>query len=330
MNSFLRYTGKLVMIGLFTLMMATPSSFAKNLRMLSAYPKNMAFVDGCLDAFNSNLARLSDGKMSTSYSGPDVIPTVEQFQPLQTGVFDMLFTIGPYHLGTIAIGSMVDTMDHDPAKRRSSGVFKFIDEQYNKLGVKVVAIMPVTDLHFLTRVPLEGKKPSLSGLKVRTAPTVVSMVKAFGGSPVNLAPGEVYTSLQKGIIDGTVMISYGGWNYKWHEVTKYIVRPTFGGMSTYLLMNLKKYNRLSPKERQIIVEAGRMAELEATDFFKNKKAEEFAKLKAHGLKVTHMQPEDAKKANDLYNSTLWYIGIMKSGEPAKQLKALAIKQGLSR
>ncbi len=317
----------MILIGLAVMILATPSTFAKNLRMLSAYPDSFVFSE-CLDSFNNHLNRLSDGKLSTIFSGPDVIPTVEQFQPLQAGVFDMLFTIAPYHIGTTAVGAMIDTMTPDPAKRRQSGIFKYIDDHYKSLGVKVVAIMPVTDIHFLTRQPLEGRIPSFSGLKMRTTPTVVPLVKTFGGSPVNMAPGEVYTAMQKGVIDGAVMISYGAWNYKWHEVSKYMVRPFFSNLSAYIFMNLDKYNALSAKERASIDEAGRISEKENTEYFKNKKVAEMVKLKKYGLKETHMRPEDGKKLNRVFNETLWAIGIKKSGKAVTDLKELAVKKGM--
>ena len=329
MKSSFKSISKVIIVGLSMLLLTTPTGLAKNLRLLSAYPKNMAFVEGCIGAFNSNLTKESKGKLKTRYSGPDVIPTVEQFQPLQSGVFDLLFTIGAYHLGTTAIGAVVDTMNSDPAKRRQHGILKYIDQHYQKYGVKVVAIIPVTDLHFLTRVPLDGRSPSFSGLKLRTAPTAVPMVKILGGSPVNMAPGEVYTSLQKGVIDGTVMISYGAWNYKWHEVTKYMVRPSFSFLSTYIFMNLNKYKALSVKERRAIDEAGRLTELEAFTYFKDKKAVEIAKLKSSGLKETFMQASDAKRINQIINNTVWAFATKKSGKAAKELRALAIKTGMA-
>ena len=101
----------------------------------------MASVEGCVGTFNKSLGKLSKGELSTSYSGPEVVPTIEQFQPVQSGIFDMLFTIGAYHLGTTAIGAAVDAIDSDPVKRRQHGIFDYVDRHYNKLGVKVIAII---------------------------------------------------------------------------------------------------------------------------------------------------------------------------------------------
>jgi len=326
MKTALRFS----IVALFCLLAAFATASAETLKLLSSYPPQMAFVEGSLKGFYSNLERLSGGTLSTSYSGPDVVPTVEQFQPVQSGVFDLLFTIGPYHMGTTAIGAVVDTIDPDPVKRRQHGIFRFIDEHYNTLGMKVIAIIPVVDLHILTSKPLEGRSPSLSGLKIRTAPTAVPMIKALGGSPVNMGPGEVYTALQKGVIDGTVMLSYGAWNYKWHEVTRYYVKPSFSFLSTFLFMNLDRYRGLSAAERESITEAGRLAELEAAEYFRNQKAAEIAKLEQHGLKVTRMTAEDTAKVDQLINSTVWAFAIKKSGKAAEELRSLALKAGMTK
>ncbi|MBU2646096.1 MAG: TRAP transporter substrate-binding protein DctP [bacterium] len=328
-----RYSGnacvRLLVTLFFVLIWLTPASYGKTLKMLSSWPETMVFVKGCVEPFNKNLAEISKGQIETRFLGPDVISAVEQFQPLQSGVFDMLFTISAYHLGTTAIGAAVDAVDPDPTKRREKGIFDVIDKHYQKLGVKVVAIIPITDLNFLTRNPIEGNTPSFNGLKLRTIKTVSPLVEALGGVPVNLPSGEVYTSLQKGVIDGAVVITFGIMDLKWHEVTRYLVRPTFGNISGYIFMNLNKFNSLSPQEQDMIVRTGIKSELDSVSYFQNKKSEEVKKLKALGMKETLLRPEDAKRINALFNDAIWSIVESKSGDEARQLRQFAISKGLT-
>ena len=330
MNSLFKLACKVVLIGVFTLALAPPMSFAKTLKMLSSYPPHIELVAGSLKIIKDTLERLSDGKMSVSMVGPDVVPTLEQFQPLQAGVFDMFFGYGGYHTSATAIGVLPDAMIPDPAKMRQRGIFKFIDEHYNRLGVTVVAMLPTTEIHIQTKFPLEGRNPSLSGLKIRTGNSLAAMMRALGGSPVVTNPGEVYMALQKGVIDGGTALVFGGRSYKWHEVTKYMTRPTFGGITMLVLMNMKKYSQLSAEERQFIDETGKIAEPEVVNFFKDKTKAEIAFLKKSGIKETQFRPEDAERLNKLYSAGLWDLAIKKDGKAATQLKELATKQGMLR
>ncbi len=312
-----------------TVLFTAAQASARPLRLLSAWPENMAFVEGCLGTFEKNLAETSGGALTIQFSGPDVVPTVEQFQPVQSGVFDMLFTIAPYHMGTTAVGAAVDAIDPDPERRRESGVFDFVDRHYRESGMKLVAIVPVADMNFLSRVPVAEKSPSFQGLKLRTIQTVAPLVTSLGGAPVNLPAGEVYTALQKGVIDGAVVITYGAKELKWHEVTKYMVRPTFGQVSTFFFMNLEKYEALTPEERAMIDRAGARTERDAVDYFRSHKQEEFGYLKGQGLQETQMAPEDAARIENIFRDTVWTIAKEKSGAPVRELRELARSQGLT-
>ena len=308
---------------------AAVSARAETLKLLSSWPENMIFVTGAVTPFKENLKKFSDAGLDIEYFGPDVIPAMEQLQPLEAGVFDLLYTIPAYHMGATAVGAAVDAIQPGPERLRQTGIFDYIDKQYNQRGLKLIAIVPITDLHFLTRVPLEERKTSFDGLKIRTTPTVNPLVKELGGAPVNLPSGEVYTALQKGVIDGATIITFGALDLKWYEVTKYMVRPTFGNLSTLILMNLEKYKALSPEKRQALDQAGAQTELDAMQYFKDKKEAEQKELIKLGLKETQMKAEDGARADQIYQNTLWTLTEGKSGEAVKKLHELARKNGLT-
>jgi TRAP-type C4-dicarboxylate transport system substrate-binding protein len=177
---------------------------------------------------------------------------------------------------------------------------------------------------------LGGKSPSLQGMKMRSNPSLQNTILALGGSPVTLAGGEVYTSLQKGVIDGAAWTLVGVKDFKWQEVAGYMVRPTFGSISMMITMNLNKYNSLTPEERKWIDEAGKKTELDSDAFFKNLITEEFAFLKSAGMKETTMSPEDAKNVEKYWNEGLWKMAQQTNADAAKKFEAMVKQTGLSR
>jgi TRAP-type C4-dicarboxylate transport system substrate-binding protein len=326
-----KHTQKGFLVGLFmVLAFAANSSAATELKFLSAFAPNFIFNTGCTDNMTKNLVELSGGQFKIRQFGPDVIPTFEQFQPVQSGVFDLSFTHATYHAGTISVGVGMDATMADPVKRRESGLFDLLDKEYNKLGIKLVSLPPVAPYHFITRNPLGGQSPSLQGLKMRSNPSLQNTILALGGSPVTMAGGDVYTSLQKGVIDGAAWTLVGVKGFKWQEVADYMVRPTFGSISMMITMNLAKYNSLTPKERTWIDEAGKKTELDSDAFFKAMIDEEIAYLKGEGMKETVMSPEDAKNVEKYWNEGLWKMAQQTSGDAGKKFQALALQTGMTR
>jgi TRAP-type C4-dicarboxylate transport system substrate-binding protein len=303
---------------------------AKSLKVISGFPQTHLFTEGCLGIFTENLKEISGGKLVLQISGPDVVPTNEQFQPLQAGVFDLLFTHAAYHLGATAVGASIEAIDPDPVKRRESGIIEYVDKHYNQIGVKLVAVLPITEYNIVLPDEIGDRNPSLKGLKIRTASLVAPAVKALGGAPVNLPPGEIYTSLQKGVIDGFTLVAVGLKDFKIYEVANYLVRPKFGFISASLFMNLDKYNRLTDQEKQWVDAAAIKSEKDSLVFFKTKHMEEVTQLKALGMKETQLQPTDAQKIDKIFSTTIWTVAEKKSGQTIKDLHQMALDKGMTR
>src|SRR5665647_1352247 len=99
---------------LFMALVFVSNACAENLKMLTAYAPNFIFNIGVTNNFVKNMNTLSKGTIKISTFGPDVIPTFEQFQPLQSGIFDLSFTHATYHAGTIGVGVGMDATTTNP------------------------------------------------------------------------------------------------------------------------------------------------------------------------------------------------------------------------
>lgn len=312
------------------LLIFTPNlASAKTLRAITGFPQTHLFTEGCLGTFLENLSEISAGKLKLNVSGPDVVPTNEQFQPLQAGVFDLLYTHAAYHLGVTAMGAAIEAVDPDPVKRRKSGIIDYVDQKYHKLGVKLVAVFPMVEYNIVLRNPIGERNPSLQGEKIRTAALVAPAVKALGGAPVNMPPGEIYTAMQKGVIDGFTLVAVGLEDYKAYEVAKYLARPMFGFISSYLFMNLNTYNRLTEEEQQWIKAAAIQSEKDSLALFRKKHQAEVQSLKEKGMQETRLQPEDARKIGKVFTDTIWAVAEKKSGSDVVKLRELAIEKGMT-
>jgi len=304
-----------LLVSVLLVLVFSTSALSAQFKMLSAWAPNYIFTVGAVTNFEKNLKEISDGKMNISLFGPDVVPTFEQFQPVQSGIFDMGYTY---------------SAPADPAKRRETGLYDFVDKEYNKVGVKLISFTPLTPYHFVTRAPLSGSKPSMNGLKLRSIPSLQNLILNLGGSPVTMAGGDIYTSLQRGVIDGAPWTQVGGKDFKLNEVANYMVTPEFGYVSTMIIMNLNKYNSLTPEQKQWIDEAGKKTEVDCLNFFKDLIAEETAYLKEAGMKVTKMHPEDAANIEKYWNDGLWEIAMEKTGEAGKNFRKLALEKGMTK
>jgi tripartite ATP-independent transporter DctP family solute receptor len=91
----------------------------------------------------------------------------------------------------------------------------------------------------------------LKGMKIRVMKSItsVNMVKALGGSPTPIPFGELYTSLQQGVVDGAENNPPSFYLSRHYEVCKYYSLDEHTSVPDILLMSTIVWNRLSGQEQ---------------------------------------------------------------------------------
>jgi tripartite ATP-independent transporter DctP family solute receptor len=104
----------------------------------------------------------------------------------------------------------------------------------------------------------EIKSPlDLQGLKVRVMKSIMSMdmVDAMGGSPTPIAWGELYTSLDQGVVDAAENNPPSFRTSRHYEVCKYYALDEHTRLPDILIISTDVWNSLSPEFQQMLQEA---------------------------------------------------------------------------
>lgn len=325
-----KMTCAVILAGSVSMFSVSAEAEAEELRMLSGFPNNFIWTVEHAKKFVEKVQTATNGQISITMSGPDTVPTFEQFEPVQAGVFDLLFTHPAYHSGTTAIGLSIDAIAVDPRKRRETGVFDYIDRHYQGLGMKLIAA-PSTGskgFRYYMREPINPEN-SLNGLKIRGTVSYHPMIRALGGSPVNMPGGEVYSALQKGVVDGAAWALTGAKDFKWYEVAGYLAEPKFGQVGTMIFMNLDSWEALSDEAKNAISKAASELEVETLGTMDELAAAELTALQDLGMKMTEFSKEDSERFEELWANGVWEVAEEKSGAAAAELRALAKSHGMT-
>jgi TRAP-type C4-dicarboxylate transport system substrate-binding protein len=99
---------------------------------------------------------------------------------------------------------------------------------------------------------LEEMKGKIIGFGGGKTPPLV--LKALGAAPESIQSPDIYTSLDKKVIDGMFFPLDGLRGYKLVEVVKYVTRLDYGSASNFTAMRLGAWNSLSPADQKIITD----------------------------------------------------------------------------
>lgn len=100
----------------------------------------------------------------------------------------------------------------------------------------------------------------MKGMKIRSPGGLqTKALEALGATPVFMPLGDVYLSMETGVIDGVVTCPALVKAFKLYEVTKYGVPTSFGCVSEGLFTNQKFWNKVPEDLKPIIEDVGRNA-----------------------------------------------------------------------
>ena len=145
----------------------------------------------------------------------------------------------------------------------------------------------------------------LKGMKIRVmaSNTAIQMMKELGASSVAISFGELYTSLQQGVVDGAENNPPSFYSSSHYEVCKYYSLDEHTRIPDIILISTKTWNRLSPEIQQYIQEAADESQEYERKLWKEVSDEDLKKVEEKGVKIYH--PDKAPfrdKVKEMYKS----------------------------
>jgi TRAP-type C4-dicarboxylate transport system substrate-binding protein len=257
--------------------------------------------------------------------GPSAMPTFEVGNALRAGVVDMANTTAVFHANLVPEGVALTLAERPIAELRKNGGYDLMNDIHQKKARIFWLGRAAENMEYhiyLSKVP---DSPDLRGKKLRSVPTYQSFFTALGATPMQIAPGEVYTALERGVVDGYGWPSGGVFDLGWQEKTKARVEPGFYQVETGIFMSLNSWNsKLDEAQRNFLKE--QMAWLEGENVaFSRIAAEEKEKQAKVGIETYKMPAETAAKFLETAREAGWKAVISASPESGPKLRELFTK-----
>ena len=196
----------------------------------------------------------------------------------------------------------------------------YLNKEFSAVKLMSVFGAP-SDIIFTKDKPITSLA-DLKGLKIwNPMPIKIEMLKRLGAVPVALPPTDLYSGLQKGVIDGAFCNYMFLFIYKISELVNYsTVGLPSGTVNVASIMNLKTWNNLPPDIMEIIDGMSDIYSLKYGSSFDTAYNLGKAAFIKKGGKELEWKPGELAKANDNL-SPIWkkYIEDKeKNGLPARK------------
>ena len=264
----------------------------------------------------------ADGKgvIQINYiGGPKAMPPFEVGNALKNGVVDIANATGAFYTNLMPEADAWKLTQRPMSEIRKNGGFDYMARLYDQKLNAIFLARHIDNNPFHIYLTKPISKPDLTGLKIRITPVYRDFFQALGATVVQTAPGEVYTSLERGVVDGYGWPITGIFDLGWHEKTKYRVDPGFYSAEVSVLINKATWAKLNDKQKKVISDAAAWLEAQAPETAKENE-KDIARQKEAGIQVITFKgaegDEYLKKAYD----TGWAGVIKQSPEHGPKIR----------
>jgi C4-dicarboxylate-binding protein DctP len=262
-------------------------------------PKGKAAV-----LFKQLAEKYTNGKVSVEvYPNSSLYKDKEELEALQLGSVQLLAPsiskFGPLGVKEFDVFDLPFLMSDDTQARQmmASPMMADLNKKLEAKGVEPLAYWDNGAHVYTANKPLiipddfKGMKMRIQGSKVLDA-----VARQLGAIPQIIAFGELYQSLQTGVVDGEDNVPSNIWTQKFYDVQKYLTVSHHGRLTYSLITNKKFWDSLPADVRSGLDRAVK----ESTDFFDETAAKDnvdaLNEIKATGKVQMHVLTDTEKQA----------------------------------
>jgi len=294
------------------------------LRVVSAFPENLYYVKRLTDWIQKVNAEGKGTLQLNFIGGPKAIPTFEVGNAVKTGVVDLAMSTGAFYTNVMPEADALKLTQLPAAELRKNGAYDYINKVWNEKANMVYLARVVDSTRFHLYINKKIDKPDLNGMKLRITPVYRDFFQALGGTVVQIAPGEVYTALERGVVDGYGWPIHALFDLNWQEHTKFRVDPGFYNAEVSLIVNLDKWKALTQAQRTYLTKQALAFEAQNEEWTKYN-AEEAQRQAKAGIQTIRFDAATSKQYVDKAYEVGWASIIKASPEHGPKMKALFSK-----
>jgi len=295
------------------------------LSIVSFLPENHQFTRDIIPLWIERVEEGTEGAIELEWNaGPESIPTPEQFDAVSNGIVDVGFNTSSFYGHLMPETLSLHMSPYTPQEERENGYFEYLNERYNEQNqVYLGRFLGPNPFYFWTNEKLETLS-DFEGLKIRSNPTYHEILQALNANPVDVLPGEVYTSLERNMVDGFGFPLLGPYEDGWTEVTQYLIDEPFLNQNGTILINKGAFESLSKEIQEKLISITADFEEEMYEHFNKENEKTWKLLEEEGIETIKLKDEDSKEFQEIVHDVYWTMLEREAPVQIDKLKSLLL------
>ncbi|WP_118134618.1 TRAP transporter substrate-binding protein DctP [Oceanicella sp. SM1341] len=251
--------------------------------------------------FADHVNEVGAGEVKIDIVGPEALPATEQPNALRDGLIDIAVTVPGHYKQIVPEANAQDLSDMTLEEQRASGGYALLQDVIrDNLGAELLTSYgPGVKFHlYLTEEISDASQ--LDGMRIRSQPLFNPFLDSLGVSQMTLPIPDVYTALERGVVQGYAFPAWGIQDLGWDKMTKVRLEPGFYNVVVNVLMNEDRWQGLTEAQRQVLSDSVAWFETTMQGYMADLSEQNAAAQDAAGITPVDLGPEFAEQASNVY------------------------------
>lgn len=279
------------------------------LKAISAFPSNDPYTVP-IHMFMDKVEERANGELIFDYvGGAEVIIEFNQKEAVAAGRIDLSLDVPSFAPGVMPGGETLLLAERNAVEMRTNGAYEYYNELHQEIGIYYLGFVgsgPGLQFNWFLKDSFETPE-DLAGRKMGDGTVWPNGLAAWDMIPTTIAYMDLYSALERGVIDGAGSAILSEVSMHWYEVESYMLDLPFGQADTTLIINLDTYNSLPEHLQQVLKEAAIEVEQEAIDYYIDLLEENRQILLDAGMEFVEFSPQDADRFLERMSEAEWDV-----------------------
>jgi len=276
-----------------------PSTEKIRWKMVMPWSKGLLFYDIAVH-FADSVRLASAGRLDIKpFSAGELVPAMQTFDAVSQGSAQVGHDWAGYWKGKneafVPLGDVPFGLDSEGYNiwLYEKGGLALAQELYGKFNLMAFPCGQTGQDMGLFSNKRATKMQDFKGLRVRTVGWYMDILNKLGASVSPLPGGEVYLSLERGVIDAAEFSAPAiNWPMGFDEITKYVIEPGVHqpGSQCYIFFNKDAWNKLPEDLKQIVEICAKETQLWSYNWIQSLDAEAINKF-AKKVEIVQMDKD---------------------------------------
>ncbi|MDR5903356.1 TRAP transporter substrate-binding protein [Halomonas icarae] len=231
---------------------------ADTLRMSHLWPSGSTVNQEIYQAWADRIEQESDGQLQVEIYPSQTLSKADQsYEAAVNGIADVAVTLQGYTAGRFPLTEIVQLPGVVKDASQGSCILQSLYDEGDiaaEYDDSHVLFMFTTGPAYIHTKATEVKSPEdLAGLRIRRPSDVAGeMLSSMGAHPVGMPAPDIYTSLQRGVMDGLSFPWEAMSVFRINELVNYHLQVPYYAGAIVATMNKSAYEQLSPDMQAVI------------------------------------------------------------------------------